>query len=77
MKFGRLKMATIEAVIEEQAPSLMAIAGVTGVAQSEENGEQIIVVMVAHSDVEKEAPSTVGGYQVHFEVTGEFQAQVC
>ena len=67
----------IEAVIEDQASALMDISGVTGVGQSEVDGEDCILVMVTHSSPEIEAaiPAALGGFRVVVQVVGEFRAQ--
>jgi hypothetical protein len=70
-------MAKIEDVISEQASSLMDLAGVTGVGETEVNGEACVVVMLTHSSPEVEAaiPSSLGGYRVVLQVAGVIQAQ--
>ncbi len=67
---------TIEAVLKEQTDRLMSLPGVVGTAQGECAGKPCIKVFVAKktSDLLKQIPSTVEGYKVEVQETGEIRA---
>ena len=77
-------MATIQEVMAEKTPALMAIPGVTGVGQGETaDGKECIVVMVTHhqpeietTDFEATIRSTLEGQEhpVEIQVVGVIQA---
>ena len=68
--------SSIEQVIREQAPELMAIPGVVGVSQSLQDSEPCIMIMVAArtSEIDQKIPDRLGGYVVTIRVTGELNA---
>ena len=66
----------LEQVLREHTDSLMALPGVVGTAQGEQDGAPCIVVMVAEPIKESnvQIPAELGGYPVDIRVTGEFNA---
>ena len=67
---------TIEQVLRDSTDSLMSLPGVVGVGQGECSGEPCIKVFVTSSTTEVLArvPSTLDGYVVEVQETGEFRA---
>ena len=67
---------SIDQVLKENAPSLMAMEGVVGTAQGEWDGEPCILVMVAarSPELNRTLPKRIEGYRVEVRVTGEFRA---
>ncbi len=67
---------TIEAVLKEQTDKLMAIPGVVGTAQGLCSGKPCVKVYVVKktSDLVKQIPTTLEGYAVEIQVTGEIKA---
>ena len=67
---------SIKAVLEEHADSLMSLVGVVGVAQGECQGQPCIRVLVVEKTPEllKQIPSSLGGYRVAVQATGEIRA---
>jgi hypothetical protein len=63
----------IEDVLKDHTPELMAIDGVVGTAQGEQNGRPCILVFLARDTAELRAriPSQLEGYLVKLQVTGE------
>ena len=54
----------------------MALPGVIGTAEGEQDGKPCIVVMVAEpiNELNIQIPAELGGYPVDIRVTGEFKA---
>ena len=67
---------TIESVLKEHTDTLMSLPGVVGTAQGECAGKPCIKVFVAKktSDLLKQIPSTIEGYKVEVQETGEIRA---
>ncbi len=67
---------TIEAILKELTDTLMSLPGVIGTAQGECAGKPCIKVFVAKktSDLLKQIPSTIEGYKVEVQETGEIKA---
>ena len=67
---------TIREVLEEQTDSLMSVPGVVGTAQGECDAQPCIKVLVAKKTPEllREIPSTIDGYLVDVQETGEIRA---
>lgn len=67
---------TISAVLKEHTPGLMSLPGVVGTAQGQCAGEPCIKVFVTKttSDLLRRIPSTIEGYPVAVEETGEIRA---
>ncbi len=67
---------TIEAVLKEHTDSLMSIPGVVGTAQGLCAGKPCIKVYVVKKtpDLVKQIPSTLEGYEVTIQETGEIRA---
>jgi len=67
---------TIEAVLKEHTDSLMSLAGVVGTAQGLCAGKPCIKVYVVKKtpDLMKQIPSTLEGYEVTIQETGEIRA---
>jgi hypothetical protein len=63
----------IEDVLKDHTPELMAIAGVMGTAQGEQNGRPCILVFVAQDSemLRRAIPAEIEGYPVKIQVTGE------
>lgn len=74
-KENRLAGKKVEAVLERHADQLISLPGVVGVAVGLCEGEPCIKVMVAKKTPEllKKIPSTLEGYPVTVEETGEFR----
>jgi hypothetical protein len=68
---------TAEEALEKHQDRLMAVQGVQGVGIGGAEDSPQIVVMVSHGGTEmrKKLPSSVEGYPVKVEVTGEIRAQ--
>lgn len=67
---------TIASVLVEHKAKLMALRGITGVAIGSCSGEPCIKVYVAQKNYQllQQIPSTLEGYRVDVEETGEFRA---
>jgi len=67
---------SIESVLKEQTPSLMALLGVVGTAQGKYRGKPCIKVFIAKKSPELlgQIPPLLSGYRVIVEETGEFLA---
>ena len=67
---------TIEAVLKEHTDSLMSLPGVVGTALGECSGQPCIKVFVVKKTAElvKQIPSTIEGYEVAVQETGEIRA---
>ena len=67
---------TIEAVLKEHTDSLMSLPGVVGTALGECSGQPCIKVFVVKktSDLVKQIPSAIEGYEVAVQETGEIRA---
>jgi len=63
----------IEDVLKDHTPKLMAIDGVVGTAQGEQNGRPIILVFLARDteELHRRIPTQIEGYPVKLQVTGE------
>ena len=68
---------SIEEVLRERTPGLMAVRGVTGTGLGECCGEPCIVVFVATDslDLAGALPDTLDGYPVDVRVSGEVRAR--
>jgi len=73
---GPMPERTIEEVLKEHTDSLMSLPGVVGTAQGLCDGEPCIKVFVAKKTPQllRQIPSSLEGYTVAAEETGEFQA---
>ena len=71
-----MQQKTIEAVLKEHTDSLMALPGVVGTAQGQCAGRPCIRVFVVKKtpDLLKQIPSSIGGYTVEVQETGEIRA---
>ena len=67
---------SIEQVLEKHTDELMSIKGVVGTAIGECDGKPCIKVFVSKKtpELEKQIPSTLEGYRVSVEESGEFKA---
>jgi len=67
---------TIEDVLLEHTNSLMSLPGVLGTAQGKSSGQLCIKVLVVTKtpDLLKRIPSTIEGYTVVIQETGEIRA---
>jgi len=67
---------TIQEVLKAHTPELMSIPGVVGTALGEDKGELCIKVFVIEKTPEltKKIPSTVEGFPVAIQQTGEIRA---
>ncbi len=67
---------TIEAVLKEHTGRLMSLPGVVGTAQGLCEGKPCIKVYVEKKtpDLVKQIPSTLEGYEVIIQETGEIRA---
>ena len=63
----------IEDVLNDHTPELMAIDGVVGTAQGEENGRPCILIFLANDteELRSKIPTRIEGYPVKLQVTGE------
>jgi tetratricopeptide (TPR) repeat protein len=63
----------IEDVLKDHTPKLMALDGVVGTAQGEENGRPCIMVYLARDTeaLRQAIPTQIEGYPVKLQVTGE------
>ncbi len=68
---------SIEVVLKDHTPELMAVNGVVGTAQGEENGRPVILVFLANDSAElrRRIPAQIEGYPVKLQVTGEITPQ--
>ena len=66
----------IKEVLKKHATELMEIPGVAGVAEGESQGKPCIMVFVLDRNHEllRQIPSTLEGYLVQVEESGEFRA---
>jgi hypothetical protein len=66
----------IESVLQKLARRIVSIPGVVGIAEGESEGEPCIKVYVARKTPElmSQIPSSLEGYAVRVEETGEFRA---
>ena len=67
---------TIESVLDEHRDKLMALPGVVGTAVGECEGKPCIKVYVVRKNHEllRQIPSTLAGYSITIEDTGEIHA---
>ena len=67
---------TIQEVLKSHTPELMSIPGVVGTALGEQDGELCIKVLVIEKTPEltKKIPSTLEGFPVAIQQTGEIRA---
>lgn len=67
---------TIDAVLREHTDSLMSLPGVVGTAEGRCDGKPCIKVFVAKTTPEllSQIPSSLEGYTVVVQETGEFRA---
>jgi hypothetical protein len=74
---GEQAPMTIDEVLRLHADSLMALPGVQGVAQGEQDGRPTVQVLVADlaPAVRQRLPAEIGGYQVQVVETGVIRAQ--
>ena len=65
----------IEDVLKDHTPKLMAIDGVVGTAQGEQNGRPCILVFVVEDTEQLRAqiPSQIEGYAVRMQATGQIR----
>jgi hypothetical protein len=70
-------MQSITDVLKRHTDSLMAIPGVVGVGQGEQNGAPTVYVMVTTltDSLSAALPDSVEGYAVVVKETGEIRAQ--
>lgn len=70
-------MPSITDVLKRHTDSLMAIPGVVGVGQGEQDGAPTVYVMVAtvSDSVRAALPDSIEGYAVVIKETGEIRAQ--
>jgi hypothetical protein len=63
----------IEDVLKEHTPELMAIDGVVGTAEGQENGQPCILVFLVRDtrQLRDRIPTQIEGYRVKLQVTGE------
>ena len=75
-KQKRMPKKTIEAVLKEHTDRLMSISGVVGTAQGLCADKPCIKVYVVKKtpDLVKQIPSTLEGYSVEIQETGEIKA---
>ena len=73
MDSTRMTMIPIADVLMKHSPSLMAIPGVVGTAQGEENGRPCVVVYVKKKDagIERAIGNRLEGYPVRIEESGD------
>ena len=66
----------IKEVLKRYTDELMAVPGVVGVAEGESNGKPCIKVFVVdrNSKLLRGIPSTLDGYRIRVEESGEFRA---
>ena len=71
-----MQKKSIESVLKEHTPILMALPGVVGTAQGKYQGKPCIKVFIAKMspDLLRQIPSLLNGYRVMVEETGEFLA---
>lgn len=70
-------MPSITEVLQRHTDSLMAIPGVVGVGQGEQNGAPTVYVMVVSltDSLRAALPDSIEGYAVVVKATGEIRAQ--
>jgi hypothetical protein len=73
----RVTTSSITDVLARHTPRLMAIPGVVGTAQGEENGRPCVMVYVKQSGeaIERAIPSSLEGFPVRIQVVGEIGPQ--
>ena len=66
----------IEQVLREHTDSLMALPGVIGTAEGDQDGKPCVMVFVVElmDDLKRQIPDELGGYPVVITETGEFKA---
>ena len=71
-----MREKTVQAVLKEHTDSLMSLPGVVGTAQGECDGKPCIKVFVAKKTPQllSQIPSSLEGYLVAVEETGEIRA---
>ncbi len=71
-----MQKKTIQTVLKEHTHSLMVLPGVVGTGLGECSGKPCIKVFVVKKtpDLLKQIPSTLEGYTVAVQETGEFRA---
>jgi len=75
-KEKEMPQKTIQEVLKEHTPELMSIPGVVGTAIGEQKGELCIRILVIEKTPEmtKKIPSTLEGFPVVIQETGEIKA---
>jgi hypothetical protein len=70
-------MPSIADVLKRNTDSLMAIPGVVGVGQGEQNGAPTVYIMVTTltDSLRAALPDSIDGYAVVIKQTGEIRAQ--
>jgi hypothetical protein len=70
-------MPSIADVLKRNTDSLMAIPGVVGVGQGEQNGAPTVYIMVTKltDSLRAALPDSIDGYAVVIKQTGEIRAQ--
>jgi hypothetical protein len=73
----KVETKSIEQVLREQTPGLMAVRGVTGTGLGECGGAPCIVVFVTtgSSELLEALPDTLDGFPVDVRVSGEVRAR--
>ena len=71
-----MQKQTIREVLTRHVAEIMEIPGVAGVAEGNSRGRPCIRVFVSgsSSEIQKQIPSTLEGYPVEVETSGEFRA---
>ncbi len=75
-KVGTMENRTIAEVIRDRAPELMAIPGVTGVAEGRTGDGRVCLVIYVHTltpALERDLPREVAGFPVVVEESGEIR----
>jgi len=70
--------ASIEDVLRDHTPGLMAIPGVVGTAQgARDDGSACVLVLVESrtAEIAASVPETLAGFPVEVRVTGELEAR--
>jgi len=69
--------SNITDVLSRHAPGLMAIPGVVGTAQGEENGRPCVVVYVKREDegIKRSIPHVLEGFPVRIQAVGDIEPQ--
>ena len=76
MNDAPMPQKTIEQVLQDHTDSLMSLPGVVGTARGECNGKPCVMVLVVEKTAELlgQIPSTLEGYAVEVDETGEIRA---